>query len=160
MKSTCVSARTPRQLFESLLHQLNQYALTATAAGVASLALAQPADAKIVYTPAHIKIPRPPRFIGVSVPLDINHDGIDDFNINNFLGGSAPNSYAFMAVAPTRSGAETARSGKTAQPLPCPLVRGSSSVTVVTRAMAWRDGEPLRGTQRPSPANGRTEARA
>jgi hypothetical protein len=102
MKSTSSSKHAPRQLSGSLLHQLNLYALAATAAGVASLALAQPAEAKIVYTPARIKIPRPPRFNGVSVPLDINHDGIDDFNINNFFGGSAPNSYAFMGVARNR----------------------------------------------------------
>jgi hypothetical protein len=99
MRSISNSTRTPHQLSASLLNQLNHYALAATAAGVASIALAQPAEAKIVYTPAHIKIPRPPRFNGVSVPLDINHDGIDDFNINNFFGGSAPNSYAFMRVA-------------------------------------------------------------
>jgi hypothetical protein len=102
MKATTSSKRTPRELSASLLHQLNLYALAATAAGVASLALAQPAEAKIVYTPAHIKIPRPLRFNGVSVPLDINHDGIDDFNINNFFGGSASNSYAFMGVAGNR----------------------------------------------------------
>lgn len=99
MKSTFGPTDTLPQLSESLLHHLNQYGLAATAAGVASLALARPAEAKIIYTPAHIKIPRPPRFLGLSVPLDINHDGIDDFNINNFLGGSAPNTYAFMGVA-------------------------------------------------------------
>jgi len=102
MKSTSGSAHATPQLSDSLLHQLNLYALAATAAGVASLALAQPADAKIVYTPAHIKIPRPPRFGGVSVPLDINHDGIDDFVIHDFFGGSAPNSYAFMGVTGNR----------------------------------------------------------
>jgi hypothetical protein len=112
MKSPSVSTRTPRQLSESLLHQLNQYALTATAAGVASLALAQPAEAKIVYTPAHIKIPRPPRFIGDHVSLDLNHDGIDDFIINNFLGGSAPNSYAFMGVHPNPFGGKNRALGK------------------------------------------------
>jgi len=102
MKSTTSSKRIPRELSASLLHHLNHYALAATAAGVASLALAQPAEAKIVYTPAHIKIPRPPRFSGVSVPLDINHDGTDDFVIHNFFGGSAPNSYAFMGGSGNR----------------------------------------------------------
>jgi len=102
MRSVSSSTEMRRRLSASLLHQLNHYALAATAAGVASLALAQHADAKIVYTPAYIKIPRPPRFSGVGVSLDINHDGIDDFVIRNFFGGSAPNSYAFMGVTGNR----------------------------------------------------------
>lgn len=48
--------RTPREVSESAHQQLNMYALAAGAAGVSVLALAQPADAKIVYTPAHVKI--------------------------------------------------------------------------------------------------------
>jgi hypothetical protein len=42
------------------------------------LALAQPAQAKIVYTPVHVKFP---------VTLDLNHDGIGDFILA--LGGDA-----------------------------------------------------------------------
>jgi len=38
---------------ESLQRHLNAYALAASAAGVGVLALAQPAEAEIVYTPAH-----------------------------------------------------------------------------------------------------------
>jgi hypothetical protein len=111
MKSTSVSTRTPRQLSESLLHQLNHYALAATAAGVASLAVAQAAEAKIVYTPAHIKIPAPARFGLVQIPLDLNHDGAE-FVIENFFGGSAPNSYAFLDLAPTEFGNQAlARNG-------------------------------------------------
>jgi len=45
--------RTPSNLSESLHRQLNSYALAASAAGVGMLALAQPAEGKIVYTPAH-----------------------------------------------------------------------------------------------------------
>jgi hypothetical protein len=47
------------------------YALSAAAAGVGMLALAQPAEGKIVYTPAHEN--------AVGVKLDLNHDGIADF---------------------------------------------------------------------------------
>lgn len=39
------------ELSDSLHHRLNSYALAASAAGVGVLAVAQPADAKIVYTP-------------------------------------------------------------------------------------------------------------
>jgi hypothetical protein len=61
---------------ESLNHQLNMYALAASAAGVGMLALLQPAEAKIVYTPAN-------KVIGLngSYNLDLNHDGIPDFRI-------------------------------------------------------------------------------
>jgi hypothetical protein len=46
--------RVPSQLPESLHRRLNAYALAASAAGVGMLASAQPAEARIVYTPAHI----------------------------------------------------------------------------------------------------------
>jgi len=50
------------------------YALAAGAAGVGMLALAQPAEAKIVYTPAHVKL-----LGGKPFALDLNHDGVVDF---------------------------------------------------------------------------------
>jgi hypothetical protein len=43
----------PSKLSDSLHHQLNMYALAASAAGVGMLTLVQAAEAKIVYTPAH-----------------------------------------------------------------------------------------------------------
>jgi hypothetical protein len=68
--------RTTQQLSEALHHQLNMYALAATAAGVGALALAQPAEARIIYTPAHVVLTsRPP----TSYNLDLNHDGVKDF---------------------------------------------------------------------------------
>jgi hypothetical protein len=54
------------------------YALAASAAGVGLLA--QPAEARIVYTPAHAKI-LPNTIFG----LDLNHDGIIDFYFHNRL---------------------------------------------------------------------------
>ncbi len=60
---------------ESFHRQLNSYALAATAAGVGLVALSQPMEAKIVYTPAHVPIP----VNGGWVELDLNHDGINDF---------------------------------------------------------------------------------
>jgi hypothetical protein len=60
---------------QPVLQQLDMYALAASAAGVSLLAWAQPAQAKIVYTPAHIPIIQN----GGPVELDLNHDGINDF---------------------------------------------------------------------------------
>jgi hypothetical protein len=59
-------------LSDSVQQHLNMYALAASAVGV-GLALAQSAEAKIVYTPANIEI------IGSPTPIDLNHDGIVDF---------------------------------------------------------------------------------
>jgi hypothetical protein len=56
------------------------YALAASAAGVGVLALAHTAQAKIVYTPAHTKI-------GQSLKIDLNHDGIADFNLRFLVWG-------------------------------------------------------------------------
>jgi hypothetical protein len=63
--------RKTATLPESTHHQLNSYALAASAAGVGALALVLPAQAKIVYTPVHES--------AVGVKLDLNNDGIADF---------------------------------------------------------------------------------
>jgi len=74
------------------------YALAASAAGVGILALTPPAQAKIIYTPAHVKI-----VLGTEVPLDLNHDGITDFSFFN-TGVSGPsNNTQFMRVVPPMS---------------------------------------------------------
>jgi hypothetical protein len=67
--------RRTAKLSKSVCRQLNSYALAASAAGVGMLALAQPAEAKIVYTPAHIAVP-----INTFLPLDLNHDGVNDLS--------------------------------------------------------------------------------
>jgi hypothetical protein len=69
------------QNLSSVLEQnLNMYALAASAAGVGILALANPAEAKIVYTSAHEYVPPPP---GGKLLIDLNHDKIDDFMLSN-----------------------------------------------------------------------------
>jgi len=65
-------------LSSSLEHGLNLYALAASAAGVGVLALAQPAEAKIIYTKAHQIIGKNSIYL-----LDLNHDGTSDFTIKN-----------------------------------------------------------------------------
>jgi len=70
--------RTPSNLSESLHHQLNSYALAASAAGVGMLALARPAEAKIVYTRTHKSITP-----NHTIPLDLNHDRTTDFRFKD-----------------------------------------------------------------------------
>ena len=71
MKHNSHKRKPSANLAESVCQQLNSYALAASAAGVGVLALAQPAGARIVYTPADVKITK--------FHLDLNHDGVDDF---------------------------------------------------------------------------------
>lgn len=73
----CSRPRATAELSDSLHHRLNSYALAASAAGAGVLALAQPAHAKIVYTPANLVVR------GGALPLDLNHDGIVDFTFLN-----------------------------------------------------------------------------
>ena len=61
-------------LSESLRQQLSAYAIAASAAGVTVLAVAQPAQTKIVYTPSDKWLPLNRTFY-----LDLNHDGVNDF---------------------------------------------------------------------------------
>jgi len=51
MKRSPRTTRTPSNLSQLTHKRLNIYALAASAAGVGMLALAQPADANIVYIP-------------------------------------------------------------------------------------------------------------
>jgi hypothetical protein len=67
------------------------YALAAGAAGVGLLAAAPPAEAKIIYTPAHRVIT--PKH---SFNIDFNHDGITDFRIANSV--SACTDFCFFEL--------------------------------------------------------------
>jgi hypothetical protein len=71
-----IEPRDVAHLSGSLNRRLGQYALAASSAGVGLLALAQSAEAKIVYTKTH-------QVIGANgvYNLDLNHDGIVDFVI-------------------------------------------------------------------------------
>jgi hypothetical protein len=75
MKRSSGSRKTAN-LSDSVHHQLNMYTLSAGAAGVGLLVLAQPAEAKVVYTKTH-------HVIGSHgiYDLDLNHDGTIDFRI-------------------------------------------------------------------------------
>jgi len=75
MKRIPRPSRSTTNLSNPTNQRLNMYALAAAAAGVELLASACPADAKIVYTPSNIPI----TVNGAIVNLDLNHDGIADF---------------------------------------------------------------------------------
>ena len=71
--------RGTARLGKELERSLSAYACAAAAAGVSLLATTKSTEAKIVYTPANVKI----GINGGPVPLDLNHDGVTDFVFSN-----------------------------------------------------------------------------
>ena len=86
-------SRKPSILSESLHRQLNSYGLAASAAGVGMLALAQPADGKIVYTKTHQELFANQRYL-----LDLNHDGIKDFKFSDVRTAWSQNTTPFSGA--------------------------------------------------------------
>jgi hypothetical protein len=92
--------RKTADLSESVHRQLSMYALAASAAGLGFLTSSQSADAKIVYTPAHAVVQR--GWPGI-VSLDLNHDGITDFNFQNWWNSNTSiGPEGFLSVLPAQ----------------------------------------------------------
>ncbi|HTC48419.1 MAG TPA: hypothetical protein VK722_13930 [Candidatus Aquilonibacter sp.] len=70
--------RSPISLNPRVDHRLLGYAAAATAAGVGTMALAQPSQAEVVYTPTNQVIK-----LNTTLSLDLNNDGVTDFFIRN-----------------------------------------------------------------------------
>ena len=88
-------SRTKFAVSQSLDKLLSHYSLAATAAGFSVIALAQRADARIIYTPAHIKITPNHKLV-----FDLNHDGIKDFELDDNASGSS----AFVEIHALQTG--------------------------------------------------------
>jgi hypothetical protein len=94
--------RTTCTFSDSFRHRLNMYTLAASAAGVGMLALAQPAEAKVIYTKTHMVIPGAQQYY-----LDLNHDKITDFTIVNFWTTQCPDSCAqWLSLKPSAGNSE------------------------------------------------------
>jgi hypothetical protein len=89
MSSDTKKGQSRASLGVNLDKNLLAYAAAASAAGVSLLALAQPAEAKIVYTKTNREI-APRKMLN----LDLNHDGITDFKFTNYA-LSSPNYAAY-----------------------------------------------------------------
>jgi hypothetical protein len=109
----------------SLERGLNMYAVAAGAAGVAVLALAQPSEAKIIYTPAHRKLSLNEDFF-----LDLNHHGTNDFRFHITTSGED-------CTAPHRG---TCESWDAAVFFVYPQVKGDGVVGTKPYASALRAG--------------------
>lgn len=77
-------------LSSALEKNLSAYALAAGSAGVALLACAQPADAKVVITRVDISVP----INGTPVQFDINGDGQTDFSLSAYADGGCTSTSA------------------------------------------------------------------
>jgi hypothetical protein len=95
--------RKTANLSESLHQQLNMYAIAAGAAGVGVLALALPAEARIVYTAAHRDLPLNKTFY-----LDLDHNGTNDFKflLHSFASTQEPIWSNSLKVEGSRPGNE------------------------------------------------------
>jgi hypothetical protein len=95
--------RIPTPLHGSLEKEVLAYATAAGAAGVSLLALTEPAQAKIIYTPTHQTITQNSKF-----NLDLNGDGITDFVVSNLSSdfdairatSGSPFTFALLRVYP------------------------------------------------------------
>ena len=89
----------PAKLPAALQRNLSLYALAATAAGVQVLALAQPSEAEVIYTPAHT-------FIGSNrhFSFDLNNDGVNDFTILNLYARNSSYTGCRLEVRPDGGG--------------------------------------------------------
>jgi hypothetical protein len=136
LMSAFFRSRGAAKLSESIHHQINAYTLAASAAGVGilallpsaecvlsagvalagGLALSEPAEAKIVYTPKNVVIECSHLGCSTHRSFDLNHDGIPDFGIferfikpgcflrarpakGNFIEGQNRNASALKAAA-------------------------------------------------------------
>jgi hypothetical protein len=72
------SLTKPASMRDSVERQLHLYTLAAGAAGVSVLALAQPGEAEIIYTPANLSISP-----NNTYSLDLTGDGTTDFQIRD-----------------------------------------------------------------------------
>jgi hypothetical protein len=118
--------RKTANLSKSIHQQLSMYALAASAAGVGALCFAKPAEARIVYTPAHVAI----KPNGGLFRIDLNHDGIPDFGLSNNRFQSTEMSDRNLLVRQSLPANEIwipracVREQNHRVPLRCPRVRG------------------------------------
>ena len=88
-------SRQARPLNHLLNHRLVSYAAGATAAAAGCLGLAQPADAQIVYTPAHVVI-----VAYHSYGLDVNNDGKADFLLHASVSANCSTVFNLLLAKP------------------------------------------------------------
>jgi hypothetical protein len=110
--------RTTVELSKSFQQQLNVYALAATAAGVGMLA--QSAEGKIAYTPAHHLIKKNAQY-----RLDLNHDGVADITFVNYYSCNFDYCYEVLNANPAAGNGVEGAKGALGIPYAYALKRGA-----------------------------------
>lgn len=138
-----INSRRRTAVNSKLEKNLWVYAAVAGAAGVAFLA-AEPAEAKVVVTQTNTAI-------SPSVALDLNHDGIVDFNLTKWTAGASIEAFSYLLVChePFLPFSHQCLSS-TSQPNVANGVRGTSA-----GALALPFGAPIGPGQQFAGKNGR-----
>ena len=89
--------RTPVKLSDLTNCHLSLYSLAASTAGVSVIALTSPSQAKIIYTPTHVRIVQ-------LTTVDLNHDGTNDFALHPMSGTNSGFPYRYLAAFASRRG--------------------------------------------------------
>lgn len=126
-------ARKPSQLSPTLQHKLEAYGLGAIAVGVATLAMTQPTQAEIIYTPTSQPIGN-----NQKVSLDLNNDGVTDFILVNDTHFSTTPFGDDLSILPAvignAAGGKMIRRGYFAGAIPAGVSVGSSRKFLARRA--------------------------
>jgi len=85
----------PHAFDQSVNRRLVSYATAAAAAGAGLLGLAQPADAQIVYTPAHVVIP-----YNSGYALDLANNGTTDFILHGSVTSNCSTVFSQLLAKP------------------------------------------------------------
>lgn len=108
---------------ESVERRMTLYAIAATAAGVSVLALASPASGEVVITKTNLIV----GFGGnTPVSIDLNHDGINDFQFQWNIAGYDHSFYGTLAVSPLTGGKAVGGNRGPMGPYASALVRGAN----------------------------------
>jgi hypothetical protein len=112
--------RKTANLSGSVHQQLTMYALAAGAAGMSVLALTQPTEAKIVYTPTHHVVGKNGRY-----KLDLNNDKMADFILVNTYGCNTDYCVDVLSAIPVGGNAVEGARGFLSIPYASALKRGA-----------------------------------
>jgi hypothetical protein len=104
---------------ESVERRMTSYALAAATAGVSLLALAPPANGEVVVTKTNL-------IVGNPATIDLNHDGIPDFQFQLAFAGYDHSFYGTLAVTPLTGGKVMGGHRGPMGPYASALVRGAN----------------------------------
>ncbi len=119
--SRSVSVRSAATLRAPINHRLNLYTLAAVTAGVGAIALAQPAEGKVIVTHSNISLTD-----FKSAPIDLNKDGVNDFLFAISAGGYDHSFYGTLIAKPLTGGKVVAGTRGPLGPYASALVNGAN----------------------------------